>query len=210
MIPDLRAYYLERYAAFDHSLTAVQHESKEGQEGRFQLLSKQISPDSMVVDVGCGFGDLLPFLRRQGFKGRYVGLDFVDEFIEVARNAQPDSMARFEVFDILGPDPLPACDVAVQSGIFNNAMPEGDNQRLLETTLIKMAGACRDGFAFNALSTLVDFRDPALHYFDPGEVVTLCRNLTPFVSMRHDYVLREGGYPYEFTVYAQMTPVPLS
>lgn len=209
MISDLKAYYKDRYATFNHGLAAVQHGSKEGQEGRFKLLAKQIAPTDTVVDVGCGFGDMLPFLRAQGLRGQYIGLDFVDEFINAATQTHSDPNATFRVFDVLGPNALPNCDVSIQSGIFNNAMPEGQNQVFLETTLTKMADASRKGFAFNHLSTLVEYRDPSLHYFDPGAVLAICRRLTPFVSLRHDYVLREGGYPYEATIYADMGPIGL-
>lgn len=209
MIPDLRAYYKDRFATYDDSLAAVQHGSREGQEARFRLLSRQIYDSDTVIDIGCGFGDFLPFLRQGGFKGQYIGLDFVEEFIAVAKDRNRDEDAHFEVFNVLGPKPLPQADYAVQSGIFNNAMGSGENRRLLETTLTKMAESTRKGFAFNFLSTYVEFTDPTLFYFDPGEVLGFCRPLAPFVSLRHDYVLKNGGFPYEVTVYASMAPIPI-
>lgn len=209
MISDLRAYYKERFATHDDTLAAIQHGSREGQEGRFKLLSKQIASTDTVVDIGCGFGDFLPFLRQNGFEGQYIGLDFVEEFIEVALVRHRDETARFDVFDVLSPEPLPECDYAVQSGIFNNSMGAGENQRLMETTLAKMAESTRGGFAFNFLSTYVEFKDPELFYFDPGHVLEFCRPIAPFVSLRHDYVLKEGGFPYEVTIYVSKSHMPI-
>lgn len=209
MISDLKTYYKDRFATYDDSLAAVQHGSREGQEARFRLLSRQIEDTDTVVDIGCGFGDFLPFLRQSGFMGRYIGLDFVEEFIDVAGDRNRDENAHFEVFDVLGPKPLPKADYAVQSGIFNNAMGPDENRRLLETTITKMSESTRKGFAFNFLSTYVEFTDPTLFYFDPGEVLRVCRPLAPFVSLRHDYVFTDGGFPYEVTIYASKTPLQI-
>lgn len=211
MISDLKKYYQERFADYSYSVEAVQYPSRAEQELRFRLLARDIAATDFVVDVGCGFGDMLKYLRGIGFTGQYLGLDFVDEFIASARKIhQQDAASNFRVYNVLEDGPLPDCDVAVQSGIFNNALPEDQNWAFVTKCLKKMAAASRKSIAFNALSTLVEFRDPDLFYTDPGEVMKICRSLMPFVSMRQDYVLREGGYPYELTVYASHSPIPLS
>lgn len=211
MIDDLKKYYKDRFKQHNHSVEAVQHVSTEQQEMRFALLKRNIARTDCVVDVGCGFGDMLPYLRRTGFTGKYIGLDFVDEFIDAAmRKHARDTNSTFFVFDVLGSDAIPACDVAIQSGIFNNALPGEQNWIFVTKCLKKMADSSRKSIAFNALSTLVEFQDPDLFYVNPGKIMELCRSLMPFVSMRQDYLLREGGYPYELTVYANHTPIAIS
>ncbi|MCP4691973.1 MAG: class I SAM-dependent methyltransferase [Desulfobacterales bacterium] len=44
-----------------------------------------------VLDVGCGFGGLVGYLRKEkGFRGEYLGIDVVGEFIEKAKDAYGD------------------------------------------------------------------------------------------------------------------------
>lgn len=69
------------------------------------LLSFLVPPDSSVVEIGCGTGELLAALRPS----RGVGLDFSPEMIKRARENFPDSSypgLRFTVDDIeeLGED----------------------------------------------------------------------------------------------------------
>mgnify|MGYP003562426868 FL=1 len=42
-------------------------------------------PGGSVLDVGCGAGEFLPFLRALGWEGRYVGVDVVPGFISECR-----------------------------------------------------------------------------------------------------------------------------
>lgn len=202
MIEDIKGYYRQRFATHGISPASVQHVSRDDQEMRFKLLTAFLADDGVLVDVGCGLGDMLQYLRASGFKGRYVGLDFLEEFVAAARERfNTDPHALFEIYDVLGDHGLPACDVAFQSGVFNNALPPEENWHLLTTCIAKMARSARKGFAFNCLSTHVEYRDPTLWYADPGEVLAFTRQHAAYVSLRQDYVFKANGYPYEFTVY---------
>jgi len=49
--------------------------------------------------------------------------------------------------------------------------------------------------AFNSLSAWAPDQEAGEFYADPLQVVDLCRRLTPWVVLRHDY------HPRDFTVY---------
>jgi hypothetical protein len=56
--------------------------------------------------------------------------------------------------------------------------------------------------AFNALSTYVDYIDEHLNYLDPAAMLDFCKTeLSARTVLRHDYLLKEGVIPYEFTMY---------
>lgn len=65
-------------------------------------ISKLITSIDRVLDVGCGLGRLAPLFPDN----KYVGIDFVPRFIEIAKQRNPSK--AFIVADIK--DPLPFSD----------------------------------------------------------------------------------------------------
>lgn len=49
------------------------------------LLKQHVAPQDSVLDVGCGFGDLVPHLPEC----RYLGLDVIEEAVQEARRRHP-------------------------------------------------------------------------------------------------------------------------
>ncbi|MGH2581309.1 MAG: class I SAM-dependent methyltransferase [Anaerolineales bacterium] len=46
-----------------------------------------------VLDLGCGNGGVALELERRGFAGRYIGLDFTDELLQIARKGMHEMMS---------------------------------------------------------------------------------------------------------------------
>lgn len=201
MTSSLQQHYQALFRKHGDTAHAVQYSDVVSQRKRFRVLSEVSRDLGSVIDLGCGLGHLCDFLREDGFKGRYLGLDFVQEFIDHANSKhEKDPAAEFSQFD-LNADVLPRdYDTVMLCGVFNNRMP--DNLAFLESTISKGFDAARRQFAFNVMSTYVDFQDPTLYYRDPREVFDFCkRNLTRRVTLRHDYLVRDDRPPYEYTVY---------
>lgn len=198
----LKQHYIDRFRQFGAQHKAVQYSSQKTQYARFEILSEPIKRHDSVLDLGCGLGDMLTFLRqKKDFQGSYLGLDFVPDFIKHAKKTfETDSKAEFQIFDIIN-DSIPEnYDVVVLSGVFNNLMD--DNWRFLTSTLKKMFAYTNRLVSFNSLSTYVDYRDDGLYYVDPLQVVDFCKtNISPLVTLRHDYLIKENSIPFEFTVY---------
>ena len=149
----------------------------------------------VLLDWGCGLGDLLEYLRFQGFTGTYIGADINKEFIAEARKKYADdSNASFFVSDS-PQDAVPLkYDYCMLSGVFNIALTDTEAE-LKKTVQVLYAGA-RRGVAFNALSTQAKEKNPEHFYADPFALSEWCaREVTPYVALRHDY---RGG---NFTVY---------
>ena len=65
-------------------------------EAAFEGLRKE-DFDS-IIDFGCGFGDLLGYLRMKEWPGSYTGVDLVDELItEAAKRHELDNRAAFTI-----------------------------------------------------------------------------------------------------------------
>ena len=190
------AEYLEPYrqavARFGPGFEATLWNSRDAQGLRFDVMIELAGfADAVVLDVGCGPGDLAGHLldREIAFR-RYVGVDAVAEFVEAARGrglercefecadavADPGSMARHEP------------DYVCLSGTLNT-MEEPVARGLVQAAF----DAARVGVVFNFLSTRVDPRwegqdlGPA-HRFDPVRWVDFALGLSPRVTFTQAYL----------------------
>jgi SAM-dependent methyltransferase len=202
----LESHYDELIESHGTGAAGAQWRDRETQEKRMQVLAEIGDVrEASVLDFGCGTGHLLTILRsRFGFVGSYVGIDLSEKAVDLARKEHSD--ARFERRDILTEGIDGTFDYVFVSGVFNNRL--SDNWALLTTALQKLFAATRRGLAFNLLSIYVDRFEEGLWYADPVAVFQFCKErLSPLVSLRHDYEVRAGVVPFEFTVYVHPTDI---
>ena len=196
----LQEHYNHLARQYGDTPAAVQQSSLESQDRRLSILA-QLGPvaDASVLDFGCGAGRLLDVLVDNfAFKGHYTGYDISEELLRMAHERHPE--AQFERRDIFTDGVGGEFDYVFISGVFNNRL--ADNQLFITRTLEVLFPHVRRGLAFNALSPYVDFRDPNLYYADPEELFRFCKErLSPSVSLRHDYEVKQGVVPYEFTLH---------
>jgi hypothetical protein len=166
---------------------------KEDQAVRFAPLLGVVEPgvDRFTVnDLGCGFADLYRFIHEQGLPiGGYRGYDLSEKMLEVARTRVGDDaeLVRGDKLDR-------AADYSFACGIFNSKLDadEAEWLRYMKSVVRDLAEFSTRGFAFNSLTTYVDFREPHLFYADPLEMFDFCkREISPRVTLLHDYPLWE-------------------
>lgn len=145
-----------------------------------------------ILDLGCGFGDLLAFLKTNRIECEYTGYDINPELIKHARKKYPDG--RFEVIDILSTQ-IPIFDYIVSSSSFNNKLKYGDNYSHAESILKKAYAHATSGVAIDFLTSYVDYRHDHAFYYAPEQVFTIAKKITRRVRLRHDYPL------FEFCIY---------
>lgn len=153
-------------------------------------------PDASIIDLGCGFGDFLSFLRSAGFRGHFTGYDVAAKMIEKARELHGENDGQSWH---VGAAPERISDFAIASGIFNVKGDTADEEwtGYINRTLDILAQASRVGFGFNilSLSSDPDRRRPHLHYADPARTLEHCLSrYGRSVALLQDYGL------YEFTV----------
>lgn len=190
---------------------AVQYSDAASQQARFARLASVGRPLTSVLDVGCGLAHLCDYLRAHGWTGRYVGVDIVPAFVDRAgARLADDPLAEVHLVDAAAQDLPGGCDYALLSGVFNNVMD--DNAGFMQRTLRAMWAAAGRGIAFNAMSTHVDYRDPGLYYSDPATVLAFCKaDLCGHPVLFHDYVVRPGGFPFEYALHVHKSPeVPVA
>ncbi len=176
------------------------------QEQRMRVLCQVAElSEAKVLDFGCGTGHLLDFMRTEcGYRGEYVGYDVCRSMVETAVAKHTD--ARFEHRDILAAGIPEDFDVVLITGTFNNLT--GNNWEWMTRCLELLFARTRIALAFNNLSAYVDFFSDGLYYEDPARVFRFCKEqLSPLVTVRHDYCVKTGVVPYEFTTHVYRTEI---
>jgi len=196
-------HYRSLLAKYGDSPGSAQWADESSQFRRFKVLN-QIGnlKGRTVLDYGCGCAAFAQYLELTDQAPRlYCGVDLVEEFFAYARIKYPEGT-------YLLPDQLSdssSFDYVIVSGVFNNKID--DNPGFWRNTILRLSDITRVGLAFNMLSTYVDYNNPALYYEDPCTVFRFLKeNVSPYVSIRHDYLPREDSYPYEFTSFVRKIP----
>lgn len=170
---------------------ALGWKTPEGQAARFEALCSIADlSHASVLDAGCGHGDLRAFLNGKFAGTRYLGIDQIGTFLDIAVERYghlPDT--SFFSGDFSEAE-LPVTDYILACGAlsYRNSDPA-----FAFNTIKKLFGSCRLGFAFNMLAK-VDNPDGILVCYNLQRVLTYCKSLTP------DVELKEGYYEDDFTV----------
>lgn len=188
------AHFRERLERYGEDVRVLWN-SAASQRERFEVLVGVANlRGKSVLDVGCGFGDLVPYLRERGIVvARYRGIDVVPEMVAIARRRYPDmDFACADLNNEAAEEP--PCDVVLGSGLF--FLPHPDWHRYMTASVERMYAHCREAVAVNFLSVHSPRPDEQSIYAEPAEVLRgLQAAITPRVVLRHDYRLND------FTVY---------
>ena len=190
-------FYEDHIRRFGYGYRALGFGRRSSQEKRFAA-ALALGPlhGKRLLDVGCGFGDLLAWLHARGIEPRYTGMDVCRPMIERCRRRFRDEMsrsrARFFVGDALRFPCDEPYDYIVASGIFGYAAK--DTRKRVQPTLERLFDLSRIGLAVNFLSRRAPARSPGRLYLHPADVLQFALKLTPAVRLDHSYL------PNDFTV----------
>ena len=186
-------FYEEHIRRFGFGYRALGFGRRASQEKRFAAaLGLGDFHRKRVLDVGCGFGDLLAWLNARGIEPRYTGIDIVRPMIERCRRRFRGTGARFLIGDALTFVADEPYDYVLASGIFGyNAR---DTRERVRPTLEHLFSLTRIGMAVNVLSRRAPTRSPGRLYLHPADVLEFALELTPAVRLDHAYL------PNDFTL----------
>lgn len=188
----IREYYdscLKRYG--DNKAEALSWSSPNTQLIRFQALIRVGDlRGKSILDVGCGLGDLYPFLQSAVGDFDYLGIDLLPDFIKKAQLKYP--AARFENKDVLEFSG-PPFDYVLSSGTMSFKVPHHFDKYF--AMIRKMFSLARLGLAFNMLDRREHIDDELYAAYDAKEIEAFCRTLAPKVRLINDYS------PQDFTLF---------
>jgi SAM-dependent methyltransferase len=208
IVADVVEYYEGKLSSFGTTPRGVDWKDARSQHLRFEQLLRALRLDQCrdpfrIVDFGCGYGALFPFLRERGLDCTYVGYDASPRMIGEALALH--AAARFTA----SWDEVPESDFIVSSGVFNVRLGTSDAAwwEYVTRSLRAIGEKACAGYAVNFLTSYSDEdrKRADLYYASPAEVLDWCRrNASRWVSVLHDYDL------YEFTVAVMHRPAVLT
>jgi cyclopropane fatty-acyl-phospholipid synthase-like methyltransferase len=198
ILDQVNTYYTDKINEHGVTPKGVDWNSNESQELRFAQLSNVINTSNKfsLLDFGCGYGALLPYLYdRYNNNLEYHGYDISEEMINNAKKANSSQKANWYTN-------LPAnkkFDFIIASGIFNVRLENSEMawKDYVINTLQIINQKAEQGFSFNILTSYSDkeFMKDYLFYANPLEIFDYCKlNFSKYVTLLHDYPL------YEFTI----------
>jgi SAM-dependent methyltransferase len=181
---------LEREGA---TVKGVGWRDRENQRLRFTQLLRALElrdEPFTVNDLGCGLADLYRFIKDEGLPMRaYRGYDVSEKMLAVARER-----VGVDGEVVRGDRVTETADYSFACGIFNTKLDATDEEWLayMKSVIANLDEHSQRGFAFNSLTTYVEFREDHHFYADPAEVFRFCKQeISPRVSLLHDYPLWE-------------------
>lgn len=154
------------------------------QQVRFEALAGIADlNDKTVMDAGCGYADLYPFLKnRYPQMMHYCGIEQITELFDRAvlrYNHFADT--SFITRNFLHAD-LPVCDYVLASGSLNYGSSVND---FIYSAIEKLYSYCNIAMGFNLLRQMPV--DGTLVAYDPNEIFAFCKTLSPNVALKTDY-----------------------
>lgn len=137
-----------------------------------------------ILDAGCGFGDVIYYLRKIGKSNfSYIGIDVVDSFLEEGRKRHNIIENDYNFINrdlfIESIDDL-YFDFAISSQAFNWKYDRSldQNYDVIFTIIDKLFKKCNEGVAFNFFSDKVDYMRGGTAYHNPGRILEFAYSLS--------------------------------
>jgi len=205
MKPDLKSkvanYYGQKVSTFGTVAQGVDWKDEHSQNLRFGQLLKVLGDEKNLSlnDLGCGYGALFSYRDMPQRLSHYYGYDISEEMLAKARILIKDDRAVFIKSDRITVE----ADYSIASGVFNVKLDTETKvwEEFILKALSNMNEKSLKGFAFNCMTTYVDFRVEHLYYSDPLFFFDYCQKyFSKYVTLIHDYKL------YEWTILVKKEP----
>lgn len=185
--------YQETWKKYQSGPKALMWNSYTSSAQHYKHLVKDLDfSNSSILDVGCGFGSLIPYIAAKADNFTYLGLDIVPEFIKNAETTYPDY--KFAVRDYFS-DPLPDMfDIILACGVMNRN--RDDVHEFRKQAIKTMFDHANKAIAFNMVGgrDVSNVAGKLVHYADPMEILEYAMTLSPKVIYKQDY------HPKNFTI----------
>lgn len=185
MSDPVAVYYNQLADRYGDDPRAVDAPDLAALQARYQVLGDLTDMNGKrVLEVGCGHGLLGEYLTGRYPEICYKGIDVSEGLIRIGHKHRPQlDLRQIDFFDL--DFHLCRYDVILAQGIFYLLRDDRHPGQLIK----RMWHMASEAVAFTAISTWKPGLDPAELHIDPFQTLKVCRGLTPWVALRHDYRL---------------------
>jgi len=179
--------YQGTYKKFGDDPRSLQYNSARAASVRYEQLLADIDVDGKtILDVGCGFGDLIPFINSKTKSFDYLGIDIMSEFIKVAQKKYPKY--KFLTGDYLGHPLSQKFDVIFCSGSLNSNIIGAESFR--RHAIKNLFNHANYALSFNLTGSCPQPENKKafrVYYSNSLEILMYCLGLTRKVILRQHY-----------------------
>jgi len=148
-----------------------------------------------VLDVGCGIGGFLDFLRERTITCDFTGIDINPAMIEKARQLHPENTENFFVCDIIEEDLDRQFDFVTANGPLNLRFGGNMNMKMTMRLIEQMVKLARTGIVITMTSALTRKPNDQTFYYSPQEILTETFKFCVNVRLDHTYL------PHDFALF---------
>lgn len=195
-IDSVKERYSKRYDQFGYAPQTLGWVNGK-QDIRFNSLTSEYNFENKhVLDIGCGFGDLIKTLSVKTNSFKYTGVELVENLLFEAKNRYKGENINFVDANILEFNSEKQFDFSIASGIFNYKLDGKNNYEFVEHVIEKALSLSKDGLAFDFLSDKVDFFKYQYTFHNkPEKILEIAYKFSRNVILKNDYM------PFEFSLF---------
>ncbi len=179
--------YRRTFKRFGIDPKALQWRSEKAARLRYEQLVADMSFEGKdILDVGCGFGDIISYISKKTEKFSYTGCDVVPEFIKVAKKKYPKH--KFIIRDYLEKPLKKSFDIIITSGTLNTNIKNAVDFR--KRAIATMFENCGEALVFNMAGGYPQPKNKKgykVYYVNSLDVLSYCLSLTSKLILRHHY-----------------------
>jgi len=183
--------YQKNFKKYGVSPKSLKWVSKKAAEQRYEQIVADIDFEGKsMLDVGCGFGDIIPYISARTEKFEYLGIDITPEFIREAKRLYPKH--KFIVGDYFDKPLKESFEVVICSGVLNANVD--DNLGFRKRAIKIMFEHTREVLVFNMAGRYPQPKTSPksnVWFADPLEILKYCLSLTKKVILRLHYHSRD-------------------
>jgi len=156
------------------------------QDLKFSYVNNYLKKSDSLLDVGCGLGDLCVYCRKNGWAGKYTGLDISDKMVEFTKNRLTDDYILEA--DILEDDYQDKHDVVVSISTIQQKPLYDNGEKYLKNMIEKMFILSKKIIIFDVFSNkFVDHIRKGNLYVDPLKLLDYCYTLSNRLILINEY-----------------------
>lgn len=176
--------YTNTFEKYGDSPKSLQWAGKNAAEVRYrELVSDLDFENKSILDVGCGMGGVIDYIKKKTKKINYTGIDLVQDFIKSAREKYPKY--KFIVGDYFNDPQNKKYDIVMTSGTLNSGL---DDLKYKKQAIKTMFENTKEAVVFNMAGNFPKPRNgKRVKYVDSKKILDYCFTLTNKLIFRHHY-----------------------